>query len=373
MGLCLICAKCHFAIIVMALGVYLAELLFSSPLIGFPVSSGAVPARKTIFDDLRIGGFNKASDFRTVDWQQCPPCDFKVRNLDSDSTERDLVVTFAMDKISSIQVFVRTLRTTGCKASVAIFVNWEALDHFIPNLFEFLDVCGCTVIEVGLVHAPGWMLNLFRHVFLYSFFKDRHGLFNRVVIADLFDTVFQGDPFHSGFPADAVGISSEGSTCQGPQTDCARWILQSPSLPDWWSRRPCKNAGMFVAGADVLERFLGVYVEYVMRVGRLLNPDCSYVNTVLFNELIGEGVFEKKNIDVMVLGDDSLYRGLSGVWNRTNVTYALGDYRLFANGGYPLVLHMYDRSRRFCQSARMACPVLFHTQDEHLKCKISVD
>jgi hypothetical protein len=149
--------------------------------------------------------------------------------------------------------------------------------------------------------------------------------------------------------------------------------MLAEDLPDWWGMLPCKNAGMLIAGADVLERFLGVYVHYVMSKRRLLNPDCSYLNTVLFNLLIGEGVFEREKIDVRVLGDESLYRGLSGVLNRTNVTYALGQYRLFGDGGYPLVLHMYDRSRKFCKSAGTACPALFYTKDEHLKCKITVD
>jgi hypothetical protein len=325
----------------------------------------------SIFDKFQIKGFRRTRDFVRYEPTNCRPCNFAVRNLQSDSTSRDLVVTFAMDRTSSMQVFVQSLRTTGCRASVVIFANWKALDRFIPDLFGMLRDCGCTVIPIGRVDASEWQVNFFRHIFLYWFFKERRGLFNRVLVGDMFDTVFQGDPFHTGLPKDFVGVSSEGLAHAEVQSECARRILETQTLPPWWNELPCKNAGMFIASAQTLERLLRVYREYADQKRHLMLPDCQYLNTVVFNILIDGG--STRNISIKIFDEGSHYRTLTGVWGRKNVTYSLGEYRLFKKGEYPLVLHMFDRSKQFCESVRTACPPLFRTLDDHMWCKIAVD
>jgi hypothetical protein len=51
-----------------------------------------------------------------------------------------------------------------------------------------------------------------------------------------------------------------------------------------------------------------------------------------------------------------------------NVTYRLGDFKLWENGSYPLIIHMYDRGREICSSVATICPPLFPTGDGYTRC-----
>jgi hypothetical protein len=103
---------------------------------------------------------------------------------------------------------------------------------------------------------------------------------------------------------------------------------------------------------------------------RRITPTCSYVNQVLFNMLIGSGVYQRLNLKVKLYTDRHVFRALDGVWNRSNVQYEIGEYRLYEDGDYPLVCHMFDRSQRFCNSVKAACPALFDIGDDYIRCKI---
>jgi hypothetical protein len=233
-----------------------------------------------------------------------------------------------------------------------------------------LKACGCSIIPVAPFQAPGWTRTLFRHVFFYHFIKDRWELFDRILIADLYDVVFQGDPFYADMGESFVGLSGEASRCYSLELACARLLNRGRKLPRFWRRNPCNNVGVIVGTSREIMLFLEEYHDFVKRKKRAMVPTCSYVNQVSFNMLIGNGAYRDKGIRVKIYKEHHVYRAMDGVWNRRNVTYELGEYRLFEDGNYPLVCHMFDRSQRFCDSAKAACPPLFETGDTHIRCKV---
>jgi hypothetical protein len=111
-------------------------------------------------------------------------------------------------------------------------------------------------------------------------------------------------------------------------------------------------------------------VEFARQRRELIKPDCSIVDQVIHNVLWGHGIYERLGIRLIAFDEASEYRAMDGVWNRGNVTYELGHYRLFGNGNYPLLLHMYDRSRRLCDSVWNACKPVFLDDSDHAKCKV---
>jgi hypothetical protein len=180
---------------------------------------------------------------------------------------------------------------------------------------------------------------------------------------------FQGDPFHTGITRDFVGVSGEASSCSRKQRKCAS-RLAGGSIRRWWKRTKCKNSGVWIGGANQLMIVLEEYVKYLHMKRHRITENCHFINQVIFNLIIGQGIVQKRGARVVVWKEASAYRALDMVWRRRNVTYLLGHYRLFENGVYPLVLHMFDRSKRFCNSAIRACPAQFYSRDEHLRCKL---
>jgi hypothetical protein len=324
----------------------------------------------TLYNNFSFNGFRTIEDFVPYDPAACTSCQFTPRNLQSDSTPRDLILTFSlMAAPQQVEIFLRSLRTTGCKATVVLIVDGGGLNFFTDGILRLLTACGCTLIQSPPALAGGWTIFMFRHVFAYFFLKERPGIFHRALVVDLYDTAFQGDPFHTGLKDDFVGMSAESSPCSLEQKECAADV-GGWRIAGWWGSTPCKNAGMFIGGASRLEQFYGAYVSFMRAKRHRIIGSCYIVDQVVHNILWGSGLYADLGFRLVAFDKGSVYRAMDGVWNRDNVTYELGHYRLYDDRDYPLVLHMFDRSRRLCDSAWKACKPVFLDDSDHAKCKL---
>jgi hypothetical protein len=324
---------------------------------------------RTIFDNFSFAGGLTLDDYVPLKQGRCVACTFTPRNIEADSTEQDLVLVFALGVPLSSEGFVRSLRSTGCRATIAVIADRVAVKTLRPGQLALFEACGCKVFDAGPIAGEmGWAFFIFRHVLAYFFLKDRMNLFRRALVCDLYDTVFQGDPFCSLVTHDFVGISGESVPCDQRQKACARWLTGRRSLP-WWIETPCKNAGVFIGGVSQLVVFFEVYLAYVRARPQRIVKGCDYVDQVIHNILIHDGSYEEHGVNVKVFNMSSVFWAMNGVWNKQKVVYRIGEYRLFENGPYPLVLHMFDRSRRFCMSVREACAPVFDPGEQQ-RCKM---
>jgi hypothetical protein len=111
-------------------------------------------------------------------------CHVTVRNVDSDSTPRDIIIVGLFGAVYGTVPFIRSLRTTGCRARVLIFIDDAALDKVDSQLASFFSDCGCTLLSIRHFpfHNDGRCLG--RYLIFYEFFRTRYHLFDRVVCAD---------------------------------------------------------------------------------------------------------------------------------------------------------------------------------------------
>jgi hypothetical protein len=80
----------------------------------------------------------------------------------------------------------------------------------------FLSGCGVTVINIGTLFSNQRnYLFMLRNSACYDFLRIREGLFDRVILFDLFDTVFQGDPFTVEIIRDIIAFSTETAVIRG--------------------------------------------------------------------------------------------------------------------------------------------------------------
>jgi hypothetical protein len=62
------------------------------------------------------------------------------------------------------------------------------------------------------------------------------------------------------------------------------------------------------------------------------------------------------------------YITMSKWFGQGNVTHQLAQFTLWANGPYPLIIHMYDRGRAICASVSEVYPPLFPINDVYTHC-----
>ena len=127
----------------------------------------------------------------------CKFCNFTVRNKEfADSKENDLLLAGAVGEPKNIPSFIRSLRTTGSKCSCVLLIDDDMVID--PITLQTADECGMQIIRCGkYVDYPyGYASNGFIYFFIKAFLEQNVHKFDRVIIVDLYDTVFQGDPFN---------------------------------------------------------------------------------------------------------------------------------------------------------------------------------
>lgn len=114
-------------------------------------------------------------------------------SLKGNSTKRDLIITSAFNKISGSLPFVMSLRAAGCKASLVIIAGIEIKKY--KEYISEIESYGCQFIYINIDIPNKKDVFYYRHQLYYQFFTYNRDKIDRVLHADLFDTIFQHDPF----------------------------------------------------------------------------------------------------------------------------------------------------------------------------------
>jgi hypothetical protein len=267
-------------------------------------------------------------------------------------------------KTDNVFVFVRSLRTTGCLASMAIFADLAAVSSLSQRGLEILVNCGTTIILVDDIvgHRHNYMIVRFR--LIYEFLLTRWSLFDRVLVIDLFDTFVQGDPFHRAMDRSVVILSQEKKRCDPRQRRTAIRITHKPTV---FRRGKCFNAGTQIGTAQMMLRLYKAYCKFLWRHRDIVLDDrYFFIDQVIMNLVIIHQHAAEAGVRVvphMHAGDYITVADCLG-WAGTN--YTMGELCL-RKDVYPLVIHLYDRSWQLCSSARQVCPSV-HPVDDTIRC-----
>ena len=172
----------------------------------------------TVFPKLHPAQITRKMVFERFEPKNCSLCNFTVRNKEyANSTPRDLLLVSAVGTIRNIVPLMRTLRTTGSKCSVVLITDDES--YIDPISLEIVQECGLQIIRCGNMNLPGidikqykWSAYSYVYYYLQSFLRQNIDSFDRVMICDLFDTVFQGDPFNTQVTDEYINAVDEGAT-----------------------------------------------------------------------------------------------------------------------------------------------------------------
>jgi hypothetical protein len=289
--------------------------------------------------------------------------------MDADSNKYDAILGTMFRMTYNLVPFVRSLRTTGCRARLCLFVDNAVLRKMDKPLSTLIDNCGVTLINIGDLELARNEMLLIRNVILCDFLRHRMYLFDRILIVDLYDTIFQGDPFHRKFDRDSVGFSLETRRCDRGQIRWATLLVGKERSAVFWNSS-CINVGTIVGGVAPVTRFLEVYVDYLMAIPPDILAKIVWIpDQVVINSMIHTNVVSDAGIRIRYYQSFDEYHIMLYLFDRPNLTYAVGHYREFQNGSYPLVVHLFDRSKRFCRSVPNVCPQMFPMQDSYVRCQ----
>ena len=282
----------------------------------------------------------------------CKLCDFIPQNKRPDSTPRDLLLAFASGSLSNIVLFVRTLRSTHSQASITILLE-EKL-HVLLNQSEraFLRQCGCQIIYFNLKNQPKTYLKNFLFQLSESFIRVNQHKIDRVMICDLFDVVFQGDPFHKRLPRKAVHMIDETLTLQSlPGAVNRKWINAvdpkfnfTQKLMNW--KYFC--SGYMCAEVSLMLQFLDIFLQDVPLVE-------NSVDQGVFNYAYLTGHYDKAGVPIANIKPCDYIAHVAGSGDRgEEFPYASDSVQTKTPA---LVVHHYYLTKyQFFKSLVKACP-----------------
>jgi hypothetical protein len=328
----------------------------------------------------------------------CPICNFSPYNLDANSTENDLVIGVQLGALDGLLAYVMSLRSAGCRASSVVFVNSVGLAGLTPSYSSVLASCGVTLIGVSGLHwrglKPGdftWpkgLSALARWAVVGGFLRNYWRGFDRVLVTDVSDFVFQRDPFTRslGFTCGS-GCWRDGEKASRSRGAEGFRMVANRESGEWYQEL-CSNfparlnvretvarsfgplAGVFEARSKVAMRVISSFVNMTWRIlGQVESEEMldSLIGFFWLEQLllcygVGSGLLTREApwipLDngeehaVVILMFEEICTEM-----RAGRFPGLGEFGLENSDQAAATIHGYDRLREMVDDVVAKCPV----------------
>lgn len=198
---------------------------------------------------------------KEFDFSNCPIC-IQIKKNSQSSSKRDLIFSFAYGNITKGFVsFVRSIRSTGCKATIVFMYEDPFYDSFTINEKKILKDCGTLFFNIGKVNRNKYNIMSLRYAFFLEFLEVYMNYFDRVVMTDAADTYVQLDPFDI-FPEKGFWSSTEGNYFYKYKWHRARVILsENPCNISFYNQTRTLCAGLIWGNIKDTIKFLRFFVN----------------------------------------------------------------------------------------------------------------
>ena len=258
------------------------------------------------------------------------PCKLKKRK------KRDLIMVAAQKTMTGAVLFMRSLRRTGYFSPVIIMADGEAMKHTTNATKQYLLSLGAHIVPIGYVQHEQNSVYSTGLVAIYDFMKSNTQHFDRVMVCDLFDIAFQGNPFEFPMENNTLYFVSERIPFKESKIN-QEWIKNDiGSFPNEWLDKDIVNSGQIIGDIEPMLAFFYRYIQHI----NLTKNNYHQVTTpdqAVFNILIHSGELDKYQIPYVVC-DKKVY---SVVLSSPKYDASKGFYNITDNGYYVPMIHQY--------------------------------
>lgn len=281
----------------------------------------------------------------------CSLCDMNSTAEFANSSPRDVILGLIYgNKLLNFLTLIRSIRSTGCKASIVVMISVNATSNMTQIYRKHLEDCGVTLLSMpDFFRVNGIHGNLLRHLFFALFVNMYEKDFDRVIILDIYDTIFQRDPFNEDFSLGKVQFSYETVKYSKNRVNL-RWLkaIDPKFKKSFYYRLYPICSGLFGGTTTALIKFYRKYVN--LSYWEWINTKCQ--DQGLLNYLW----YHHKLDDVMYV--DFKHHLVSAYCSDFSWEYSEKGFTQYKDGTVPAVMHQYDRRGPPTLMIMKACPVL---------------
>lgn len=290
--------------------------------------------------------------------KKCPLCNFqppnkkKLKNIQK-STRRDLIMTIYVKRLYGMIVLARSLRTTGCQASIIYFVDSSIHQQILNDLqsAKLYENCGVTIINYGEPPEPLKSVVNYRFILFSEFMKRFQSNYDRVIIVDGFDTVFQSDPFLNEWNPNVIYLALENNRNSITRGWLDR-LYPNENLYDVLSKTIINN-GVIAGFSQVMFAYLNFYIRSYD-----WNKWTDTLDQALINCLVYRNKFDNAGIKIELIHPGKGF--LASIYNSHGSTsqQKLGLFDPINLKVYPSLIHKFSEPRQFASNVYAQCPRL---------------
>ena len=295
----------------------------------------------------------KSLAFKSVDYTSCELCRFPVRNEVNNSSHEDLIIAAAVSHIANENFFSRTIRTTGSKCHIVIVCDEEAMNKLPKERYESAVSCGVQFCVVPSKRWGGgyWGKATVAYYYVLAYILRNRGLFKRIIFQDLYDSIFQGDPFTSDLISspNEIHVTTEFIPNNKSIQMVKYYKDANITVPESYLKKDYRNSSHFGGLADTILRFLLLYIS-INDFGHSWNDQVTQ-NYIEFSGALKEHGFSYSD-------DYQLQRFINFYAQKPIQGKRIGYIKaLFGNNSYAVSLHhIYSRTSIMVNLAEV-CPI----------------
>lgn len=222
---------------------------------------------------------------------KCSYCAVNRPDPNSTSTVNDAAFAFLTgNQSANLLTWVRTLRSTGCKCSIILLMTEEFYESHHSSVIKDLENCGATIVNVSYFnHFRIRDGRVFSRLIFHLFLEYQSHNFDRIMINDIFDTIFQKDPFNKQMPSDKLSFSIERSVFSHNYYNQG-YLYNAIGINAFsaeWSNRFVVNSGFVIGPGDMMNKFHKIIVEYDTFLTDIV-MDQSFYNDIIYHKKFRE-------------------------------------------------------------------------------------
>ena len=270
------------------------------------------------------------------------------------STPRDLIIVPMMKYSYNLEIFVRSLRSTGCKARIVIFHDEMSLESLNEYVYKLIEDCGVILIDIGVIQPrfvpfPYEVRHPWYYKFLLHFRKD----FDRIIISDLSDVFFQTDPFTEEFTNRTMQITTELVTLDKCPIN-REWVEKADPYydPVFYQGRITLCFGLFYGSMNAMLSFYDTFFRKKAWANfRLKTIDQGYLNYYFYR-----GKFAKNGLHLTATLPNDLIISVRGGASNDVIDNETGYVLMNNTVVIPAMIHHYNRICSFISNIKHVCP-----------------
>lgn len=297
---------------------------------------------------------------------KCILCNVPVRSHNQNSSSNDAIIGSAFVQCRNYMLVVRTLRSIGCLAQFFMIVDDLFFNQLPKANIEFLKNCGCIIVNTGQsqIRVPQ-NLHYYRY-FCYRNFLEKKTEFSRVMSLDIYDVVFQGDPFTTHIVIDSIYYTTEAATIESNSCN-AGWVRYAMNNTGDFNSMKDKfiiNGGIILGGYKPYMCFIKLFLDFTKYSKDKSYPigDQGFINVIVYRNMVAQHGF-KQYVLTYNHGYANLY-----LMSDMNLNWTLGKVKSFDSHEYFLILHQIYRIPELCRSIVISCPPLSYMKKGYLDC-----